>query len=252
MIDGPILVISSGMRTGSTLMQRLISSHKDIFVWGEFSIFKELHQIYKKYNNRNIDCSKFLDSYFERNDVEHGPNANIMPSSINNSIRMFLDNYYLSDITKTKIWGVKHTDSHPDYLHMMEDIYDDVYIIHLTRNPLDVIRSLYGFYDNKNCVVDSFIKRNMDIWFRINSMFLTNKFRNYKLFKYEDIKNKTDFINSLASFLDINVDDLNSNVLNKVINSTRKDIDDNVLLSKHKDIFNYKMNNLIDMYYRGI
>lgn len=219
----PIFIFASGLRCGSTLLQRFLNSHKNFFIWGEHGgILKEFE---KAYNNMKKRSSRFEDDI--KNYKQKGYDswtANMSPSfdHIVHAYRVFVYEYISRNAIQLKQgstrFGFKETRYGYDMYLFFTSLFPNCRIIHMVRNIEDCYLSLKKWEGSNWKLQD--IGSSIQNWKKVNRSFMnvkTNK-KNYHLLKYENlIGNTNKEVNELCRFIGSNINDFNMNVFNKKI-----------------------------------
>ncbi|GAA0408460.1 hypothetical protein Acor_71750 [Acrocarpospora corrugata] len=142
----PLLILSAGQRCGSTLLQRLLTSHPEVLIWGENG-----GQL-----GRVLEAADGMMSWSEELGVQgraefsqhsyQGWMANLTPDRdlILNAVRRFVDALYVEPAARLgrPIWGLKEVRYTLDDARRLQVIYPGLAVILLIRDPHDVLRSL--------------------------------------------------------------------------------------------------------------
>lgn len=144
----PVFIFSAVWRSGSTFLQRLTSSNKDIFIWGEpyrrsavvTSLAGQFRAFTAKWPMDRYFVSAFLDD-----DFTHQWTANCYPE-----MQDFLDAHVAyferlfmrpaAALGKQR-WGVKLVTLSVDHAHYLRWLFPRARFIFLIRNPYDAYRS---------------------------------------------------------------------------------------------------------------
>jgi len=207
-----IFLFSAGWRTGSTLLQRLITTSREVFMWGE------LHYLGKEYLNLNKqleDCliqwhnaehlRQKLDSH-----IDNVEDANLNPpiEIKNRGFSSFLDTlYYYDDIANAfSGWGWKTVRYGEEMYNFLKNIFPAAYHVFLVRNPYHCLESAKaaGYYDGNGFRQTVFVYKKLLEEFHAIAM-------KEKVFviRYEDLIGDIQTRNSLFSYLGIGNVDLN-------------------------------------------
>ncbi|MEL6271696.1 MAG: sulfotransferase [Chloroflexota bacterium] len=141
----PLLIFSSGQRTGSTLLQRFILSNPRIMMWGEHdgvlgNVLKQMERLYD------------WDSMFAhelRDFVETGYNnfvpCMIPPSDIiQDTQRALLETLYREPALRMgrDIWGFKEVLYRAEVAVRLRSLYPNLKVLYITRHPFNCFVSL--------------------------------------------------------------------------------------------------------------
>lgn len=146
MPHAPLLVLAAGQRCGSTLVQRLLTSHPGVLIWGEHG----------GHLDRILSATEGLLSWseefgrdareeFERNAYQ-GWLANLTPDRdrIFDALRRFVEALYAEPAAAQgrPIWGFKEVRYSLTEARRLYRLFPDLAVILLIRDPRDVLRSL--------------------------------------------------------------------------------------------------------------
>jgi hypothetical protein len=136
--DAPILVLGSGQRCGSTLIQRLLNSHRGVTIWGEHGghlrDLLAMHDVLKRWE-RHVSAP-------ERERGE-GWTANLLPGPerIDAAARAYVRTLF----GPRRRWGFKEVRFGFDVAGALHDLFPALTAIHVTRDPRRVLASLDGW-----------------------------------------------------------------------------------------------------------
>lgn len=237
-----IFIFSSGLRCGSTLLQRLLNSHKDIFIWGESQGYLcHLLNVSLPYS---ILVEKFRDQFLDYQKSGYNIwSANVSPSKseVLDSLKFYINKLYGSypiSIDKN-IWGLKETGGNYSYYKNLSYLFDDVKILHLTRNFLDQLLSFKMWETNTNWWNRGHTKNVLFQWKDVNSSFLNNKLdsSSYFFIRYEDMVKDTNlFVNKLSEYLGLKAIDFDFNVFKDIIFDRSYYVNQNRIKLKYSDM----------------
>ena len=142
----PLLVLAAGQRCGSTLLQRLLTSHPGVLIWGEHG--GQLGRILQAADGL-LSWSQELGGDARVEFSQHSYQswmANLTPDRdlILHALRRFIDTLYVEPAVRVgrPIWGLKevrYTLADARRLHVL---YPGLAVILLIRDPRAVLRSL--------------------------------------------------------------------------------------------------------------
>jgi hypothetical protein len=142
----PLLVLAAGQRCGSTLVQRLLCSHPRVRIWGEH--VGQLGPVLTAV--RRLRLWSDSNGMAGRNELAasgyQGFIANLTPkrSDIDNACVAFIETLFAEPARDEgrPIWGFKETRySLPDVL-LLRELFPQLRVVQLVRDPRDVLRSL--------------------------------------------------------------------------------------------------------------
>lgn len=142
----PSLIISaSSRRSGSTWVQRIVHNATNIFVWGESFPLVEL--LTSLYGNFKIDAPvRFQEtkSFLASDQDPTAWIANINPpfSNLKNAVSSLFSEYY--DASLHPHYGWKEVHYGRREIDFLRELFPELRIVLLVRNPVDVIMSLIG------------------------------------------------------------------------------------------------------------
>jgi len=157
----PTFILSAGMRSGSTLLQRMITASGEILIWGEaggaLDRFAEAEQGYRQMlapggqrfdgglgGNGMKSFNAFKSASEDMRCESWTPCMNPPLSVIHDAYRKMFDELYARpamDLGYSR-WGVKEVRSGLDTADFLKQIYPEAHIIFLVRNPIKCLLSL--------------------------------------------------------------------------------------------------------------
>jgi hypothetical protein len=145
-VTGPVVILASGLRCGSTLLQRWLSSGPALHIWGEpgpalghvCAFSRDLRQRSERFGP---------EAWAEyRQPAGIGFIANLLPDGEAQAAAAIALLDALFGTTARALgrerWGFKEVRYGRDTARWLHDLYPDIRVIHLTRNPVDVAASL--------------------------------------------------------------------------------------------------------------
>jgi len=226
-----IFIFSSGMKTGSTLIQRYLNSHKDILIWGE-NIILDVIKEHERFEVNIDEYKEDFEVYINRGYDNHLPRLFLNSSNIRKYMTNYIENIlkYNGNVimNEKKIFGFKQVWYTCDYILLLEKYLQNCNkkFIYITRNIIDCYLSCKKGGD----------PTWINYWVDINMSFLKlrSNLNNIILFKYEDIiKNSfIDFCEILSNFLEIPSIEFDINVFNNKLGSSGVSEEDRLNLSE--------------------
>jgi hypothetical protein len=229
----PIFIFSAGWRSGSTLLQRMISSSNEVLIWGEpYSNSDYIRKLANslKIFRKNIPPTNFLvDSFIDENfnlKVDNWvaclyPN----PKDLWDAHRAFFKRLFEKPAKNLgyKNWGIKEVRLDIEYAYYLQWLFPNAKFVFLYRNPYEAYRSYRTFgkwYDKwPNEPVFTATKFGL-IWKKLLEGFLKeHKSFQSHLLKYENLISKDFFHNELELFLNVQLD---KTVLSKKVTGRNK------------------------------
>lgn len=143
----PLLVLGSGQRSGSTLLQRLLSSHPDVLIWGEHGgkigeLLAAAEGLLAWSDGYGRDARAELDW-----NGYQGWLANMSPDRerVVAALRRFFHVLYAEPATALgrPIWGLKEVRYGLVEARRLYRAFPDLAVVLLVRDPRDMLRSLY-------------------------------------------------------------------------------------------------------------
>lgn len=154
----PIFVLATGMRSGSTLLQRLIAASGDVLMWGEsggaLDRLAEALACYRDQlgppGDRWTRGDKGGAQYERFRAAGKGrphlwiANMNPPEATLLDGLRAFLDAAYGATARELgyATWGVKLVRSGIETARFLRDLYPAARFVFLVRHPLDSLRSI--------------------------------------------------------------------------------------------------------------
>jgi len=183
-LPNPIILLASGQRTGSTLLQRFLVSNPRLMIWGEHDgvlteIFRRYERLYEWDDMFAHQLRTFQQDGFNNFIPNMIPNADI----IRQSQRAILEVLY-RDTARAMgrdIWGFKEVLYDADMALALRDLFPDMRVIYITRHPFGGFTSLLHEERLKPSEINIPIKDIwtrtktiawVDVWTHINQTFL--------------------------------------------------------------------------------
>lgn len=144
--ERPIFVFGASQRTGTTLLQRLINSHPDAFIWGEHGgSLKHLFQFQKDLatwqQSNGLAAAREVEQFGIDSFI-----ANLSPdkSASDAACQTMLRALFSADPAGNAAlrWGFKEVRYGADFAKFLLDLFPRARVIFLVRDPIDVARSL--------------------------------------------------------------------------------------------------------------
>lgn len=225
--NSPVFIMSAGWRSGSTLIQRLICSSREVLVWGEPYARCELVQNLAesaKALNSSYPHQGHLPDMKSLGPIEDQWIANLFPSpgDMRFGYRAALDAMIARPAFREGYarFGMKEVRLDADHGRFLQWIYPDARFLAIVRNPWDAWRSAKG--------MDLYLKwpgqpiNNAATfahhWLRLVESFAAWKHESVFFFRYEDLLKNPQSVRLIADHCGL--DDVDSSVMNKVIGSS--------------------------------
>lgn len=141
--NSPVFVFSASWRTGSTLLQRIISASNTIFIWGEPHNLNELLQLYKRMLDVQEQRADGTKQEYAR--LSWIPVLSPAPEAMRSAFRSFFRELYFTPIEARGYsrWGFKevHSNAVPA-ARMLYELFPEAKFIFLVRNPIETYLSI--------------------------------------------------------------------------------------------------------------
>jgi hypothetical protein len=166
MTPNPIILLGSGQRTGSTLLQRFMVSNPNIMIWGEHDgVFSDIYRKYDRLYEWDAMFSHQLETF--QTDGFNNFIPNMIPSSdvIRASQRAMLEVLYRDTALNLgrNIWGFKEVLYDAEMAARLRDLFPGMKVVYITRHPFGGFTSLLHEERLKPTEVNIPLK---DIWTR--------------------------------------------------------------------------------------
>lgn len=142
----PLLVLAAGQRCGSTLIQRLLSSHPQVLIWGEHA--GQLRQLLAIGDRLRSWTSDFGDPGrlgFARSGYQSFM-ANMTPEAdrIDHATKAYLEQLFARPAQELgrPVWGFKEVRYGLAEASALHQLFPDCRVLHIVRDPRDVLCSL--------------------------------------------------------------------------------------------------------------
>lgn len=215
----PVFVLSAGPRSGSTLLQRLITSSGDVLVWGESN--GSLNHILESFRLLNFALQpgdkggangaqhfkRFCENKEDRS-TQWVASMNPPAAHILKTYRSMFDNLYGIPARSMNYgrWGVKEVRGTKFTIDLLRLIFPEAKFVFLVRNPFDSLRSIkqrkFLFANNWGTPVT----KNQLLYFASNWAQLSLAYydqQNCFKVRYEDLKQKDFDVTKLCEYLGI-------------------------------------------------
>jgi hypothetical protein len=188
--DGPIVVLASGPRCGSTLLQRVLNSHPDILVWGEgggfatafAAAFAGLRRWAATYDGQRVALREAGSDAFV---------ANALPDDdeLDDAAAAMLRALFADPAVRRgrRRWGFKETRGDAGLARFLRQLMPGARVIHLTRNPADVLRSLSEWERDSATWSRDLTAAALADWARVNASFRADPRAADLLLRYEEV-----------------------------------------------------------------
>lgn len=173
--EAPIVVLASGLRCGSTLVQRLLNSHPDALLWGEQDGF--LNRFVPEHRRLLAWQAEYhaqRDEYLARGYDTFS--ANLLPTGreLTTAAAGYLRALF-ADPARTlgkRRWGFKEVRCGAAIAVFLRELFPPARIVHLTRDPVDCFLSLKEWEESPDPWDRAATEGVLADWARINASFL--------------------------------------------------------------------------------
>ncbi|MFL6162133.1 MAG: sulfotransferase family protein [Jatrophihabitantaceae bacterium] len=146
MTNAPLLVLAAGQRCGSTLIQRLLSSHPEVLIWGEHAgQLRQVLAVSERLHGWTADAGRFGRLGYARSSHQSFM-ANMTPeaSHIDEAVRAFIETLFAVPAAAVgrPSWGFKEVRYGLAESIAIHRLFPDCRVVHVVRDPRDVLRSL--------------------------------------------------------------------------------------------------------------
>lgn len=145
---GPVFLLAGGGRTGSTLLQRLIISTRQVLVWGEHGgiLLPQMRRLLSQTHSwiESANGYRMLDEFKADAYNTWVPNLNPEPASLRSAGRAFLEQYLGASARKMGYarWGFKEIRYGAEDVRMLQTLFPRASFVFLVRNPVNCLRSI--------------------------------------------------------------------------------------------------------------
>jgi hypothetical protein len=220
----PILVLASGQRCGSTLIQRLLTSHPDILVWGEHG--GQVRDVLEASRSMKLwdegVQGSVLRKEFDEDDSYQGWIANLLagPEAFADAARAYLEKLFAEPAAARgrHRWGFKEVRFGLEEAALVRELYPETKVIHVTRDPRKVLTSLDSWERGEGFWQRAFTEETMRRWRDVNESFLGDRDGSdwVSSWRFEDVvADGGAFTEQIAGFLGIERKDLDESVFDR-------------------------------------
>lgn len=150
--DSPVFIFSAGWRSGSTLLQRLVTSSGDVFVWGEPYDHSELIQSLARTMTAFSHSWPPTPKFYNGETIDTLSNrwiATLYPSclSLLKGHRAVFETTFAKPALASGAnrWGIKEVRLDIGHAHYLKLLYPSAKFLFLYRNPYESYRSYRNF-----------------------------------------------------------------------------------------------------------
>lgn len=218
-MNNPIFIFSAGWRSGSTLLQRLITASGEVLIWGEaggaLNRFADAMECYEqmlgsgnkkyKYGFGGNGEQQYQELIKSGKDIVHKWIACINPpgDTFLETFRAFFDSVYGHPAREIGYpnWGIKEVQADIEVALFFRVLYPNAKFVFLVRNPVDCLTSIKRrkWMDCPNGADP--ISFFADHWVKLAKEFREADFGYY--IKYEELISSPDAVSELSNYLEI-------------------------------------------------
>ncbi|WP_447007185.1 sulfotransferase family protein [Saccharothrix isguenensis] len=224
---GPLLVLAAGQRCGSTLVQRILSSHPDVLIWGEHAgqLRTMLTAVSRLHHWTRTDGERARVEYARRGYQSFM--ANLVPDErhVDLALKALLTTLFAEPAAalSKSVWGFKEVRYGLPEASGIRAVFPGSRVVHLVRDPRDILRSL----DVWERTGGSWRRRDTEIaiadWQRVAWSFLhvtPAEAPHVLRVRYEDfVEDPRDHVRRIAEHCSLDPDDLDLAVLDRKIHT---------------------------------
>lgn len=145
-MSAPVLILAAGQRCGSTLIQRLLSSHPEVLIWGEHAgQLRQILAVSRRLHEWTAEHGQLGRLGYERAGHQSFM-ANLTPEAvhIDEAARAFTETLFARPAQSAgrPIWGFKEVRYGLAEAVAIRELFPDCRVVHIVRDPRDVLRSL--------------------------------------------------------------------------------------------------------------
>ncbi|HEU4426201.1 MAG TPA: sulfotransferase, partial [Pilimelia sp.] len=182
-----------GHRCGSTLIQRLLSSHPDVMIWGEQE--GQLGPLLRLGAHLR-ECSDGLGKRARDKFAEGGYQtfmANLLPGTgdVDDALRAFVRRLFAEPALARgrQVWGFKEVRYDRSEAEELHRLFPGLAIVFVIRNPRDILRSIDHWQQLGGWDLSAFAEDAISHWRRVADSFLSADPVGLPVltFRYEDL-----------------------------------------------------------------
>lgn len=147
MVQRPVFLFSTGWRTGSTLIQRLLCSHPEILIWGENrGVVDRLVEARRTIEGLQQLSQKHVEAFETNGSMSWIAMMNPPLASYDEGMRQLLEAYFRSPAEQLgrSRWGFKEVRHGLETARFLHALYPEARFVLLARHPEDCLASARG------------------------------------------------------------------------------------------------------------
>jgi len=173
----PVVVLGAGHRCGSTLIQRLLSSHPDVMIWGEhLGQLRELLTVHANLLGWSQTLGQRARDRFQADGYQSFM-ANLTPEAedIDDAVRAFVQRLFADRAAAMSrpVWGFKEIRYGQSDVAGLGRLFPGLRVIYVIRDPRDILRSL-DEWERQGHWKRDLTEYAMSLWHRVGESFLAN------------------------------------------------------------------------------
>jgi hypothetical protein len=174
--QAPILVLGSGQRCGSTLVQRLLTSHPEVLIWGEHGgHLRKLLEMTDVLQRWDEGVSAQDRAGFEERGHQSWM-ANVLPGPepVRDAARAWLLTFFGAPAAARgrPRWGFKEVRFGMADAAAIRLLFPDTVVVHITRDPRDVLVSLDWWERGGDAWPREYTQNAVNDWVAVNESVL--------------------------------------------------------------------------------
>lgn len=218
--NAPLLVLGACQRTGSTLLQRLLSSHDDVFIFGEHRGL--LHDVLRGLNQMEEWYEVFKTANESWNQLGTGSfMANLSPSAsvVRRSSIQLVESLFSADPNGTAVgrWGFKEVRYGIDFFEGFRLLFPQTTTTFLVRDPVDVAISLASWAnDDTPSWRPEWTEEALTTWVSTVSGFTSVENDSVLIARYEDlVARPSETIRQIATHHGLDPDKIDMSIMSE-------------------------------------
>jgi hypothetical protein len=205
--DSPVFILASGVRCGSTLLQRFLCSHPDVMIWGDpGGLPDNLRHALDAFTNRRgeEELGRFLDRGADSWIAYMRPDASTVVAAARSFLLELFETPAMALGRPT--WGFKDVASDVDAALFLQSIFPGARFIHLTRSLRACVASQLSWVEAGVWSREQLLA-SIQTWMHVNQGFLSTRalgLSSLARLRYEDLVQDPGVVtHELCDFLDL-------------------------------------------------